>query len=157
MPGASVRMGVNGAGDARRLQRRLRAAGAGGLQRELARQLQQAGRPVVRDLRAAALALPAHGGKSTGLRRKIAAATRSAPRIGGVRFYIATGQLGGQAALPALIHAAAGWWHPVFGRPPSVHQDSPAEPWFTTTVMANEDRLRQAVEEAMRRIAAQIG
>lgn len=157
MAGASVRMGVNGAANARRLQQRLRAAGAGGLQRELARQLQAAGRPVLVELRAAALALPASGVKSTGLRRKIAAATRSAPRIGGVRFYVATGQLGDQAALPALIHAAAGWNHPVFGRPPIVHQDSPAVPWFTTTVMANEGRLRQGVEEAMRRIAAQLG
>lgn len=150
-------MGVNGAGDARRLQRRLREAGAGGLQRELTRQLQAAGRPVVAELRAAALALPATGSKSTGLRRKIAAATRSAPRIGGVRFYVATGQLGGQAALPGLIHAGAGWWHPVYGHQPYVHQDTPSEPWFTTTVMANEGRLRDAVEEAMNRIAAQIG
>lgn len=157
MPGASVRMGVNGAGDARRLQARLRAAGSGGLQRELSRQLQAAGRPVLTELKAAALALPNTRGKSTGLRRKIAAATRSAPRIGGVRFYVATGQLGGQAGLPAKIHAAAGWDHPVFGHPPIVHQTTPAEPWFTTTVMANEARLRRAVEAAMERIAAMIG
>lgn len=155
MPG--VGMGVRGQNDARALQRRLRAAGAGGLQRELARQLQQAGRPVLLELRAAALALPATGsGGSTGLRRKIAAATRSAPRIGGVRFYVATGMLGGQAVLPQKIHDAAGWWHPVFGRRPYVHQDTPAEPWFTTTVMANEDRLRAACEAAMEKIAAQI-
>ncbi len=154
MPG--VGMGVRGQNDARALQRRLRAAGAGGLQRELSRQLQAAGRPVLLELRAAALALPAFTGQSTGLRRKIAGATRSAPRIGGVRFYVATGMLGGQAALPEKIHNAAGWWHPVFGHRPYVHQDTPAEPWFTTTVMANEDRLRQACEDAMARIAAQI-
>lgn len=153
---AGVGMGVNGTQNARALSRRLRQAGAGGLQRELARQLQQAGRPVVMELRAAALALPSKGVGHTGLRRKIAAATRSAPRIGGVRFYVATAALGGQAPLPGLIHAAAGWYHPVFGRPPYVHQDSPAVPWFTTTVMANEDRLRQACEEAMERIAAMI-
>jgi hypothetical protein len=154
MPG--VGMGVRGMNDARGLQRRLRQAGAGGLQRELARQLQQAGRPVVLQLRAAALALPAKGPDSTGLRRKIAAATRSAPRIGGVRFYVATGMLGGQASLPQKIHDAAGWWHPVFGRSPYVYQDTPAVPWFTTTVMANEDQLRQACEAAMQRIAAMI-
>jgi hypothetical protein len=154
---ASVGMGVRGIQDARNLQRRLRAAAAGGLQRELARQLQAAGRPVLLELRAAALALPSKGVGSTGLRRKIAAATRSAPRIGGVRFYVATAALGGQAMLPQKIHDAAGWWHPVFGHRPYVYQDSPAFPWFTTTVEANEDRLRQACEEAMQRIANMIG
>lgn len=108
------------------------------------------------ELRAAALALPSKGVGSTGLRQKIAAATRSAPRIGGVRFYVATASLGGQSALPEKIHDAAGWWHRVFGHLPYVHQDTPAYPWFTTTVMANEGRLREACEEAMQRIAAQI-
>ena len=157
MPGATVQFGTGGAGEARRLARRFREAGAGGLQKELERQLLRQARPVLLELRQAALALPANGGKSTGLRKKIAAATRSAPRVGGVRFYVAAGQLGGQASLPQKIHDAAGWWHPVFGRPPFVHQDTPAVPWFTTTIEANEGRLRQAVEEAVRRIAAQLG
>lgn len=157
MPGATVRFGTGGQGEARRLARRFREAGAGGLQKELERQLLRSARPVLLELRQAALALPSKGVGSTGLRKKIAAATRSAPRVGGVRFYVATAQLGGQAMLPEKIHAAAGWWHPVFGRPPFVHQDSPAVPWFTTTIEANEGRLRQAVEDAVRRIAAQLG
>ncbi len=152
----SVGMGVQGTADARALQRRLRAAAAGGLQRELARALQRAGRPVLMELKRAALSLPATGPDSTGLRKKIAAATRSAPRIGGVRFYVASAALGGQAMLPQKIHDAAGWWHPVYGRRPNVFQDRPAVPWFTTTVMANEDRLRQAVEDAMQLIADMI-
>ncbi len=157
MPG--VGMGVRGAQDARALSRRIRAAVSGGnLQREMARQLQQAGRPVLVELKAAALAIPATGsGGSTGLRRKIAAATRSAPRATGVRFYVATGMLGGQAALPGLIHEANGWWHPVYGNLPYVHQDRPAIPWFTATIEANEDRLREAVEETLRRVIAMLG
>lgn len=153
MPG--VRMGVNGAADARALQRRLRAAAAGGLQRELERQLRSAGRPVVLALKAEIMAMPTFGSKSTGLRAKIAGATRQAPRIGGVRFYVATGALGSQGVLPEKIEAGAGWWHPVFGRPPYVHQNS--WPWFQRTVSAHEGDLRDAVEQAMQRVANMIG
>lgn len=153
MPG--VRMGVNGTQDARALQRRLRAAARGGLQRELERNLRAAGRPVVAALRAEILAMPTTGSKSTGLRAKIAAATRSAPRIGGVRFYVATGALGQQAVLPEKIEAGPGWWHPVFGRPPFVHQNS--WPWFERTVQAHADDMRDAVEDAMQRVANMIG
>lgn len=148
-------MGVNGVGDARALQRRLRAAAAGGLQRELQRQLRAAGRPVVAALRAEILAMPVKGTGSTGLRAKIASATRSAPRIGGVRFYVATGQLGDQWMLPEKIEAGPGWFHPVFGRPPYVHQNS--WPWFNRTVLAHEGDLRDACEEALQRVAAMIG
>jgi hypothetical protein len=144
-------MGVGGLQNARALQRRLRQAGAGGLQRELARQLQRAARPVLLDLRTTILAMPAHGPDSTGLRRRIAASTRSAPRIGGVRFYVASGMMGGQYQLPGLIEAGAGWYHPVFGHQPYVYQNS--WPWFERTVRGNEDVLRRAVEEAMQRIA----
>lgn len=151
MPG--VGMGVRGVQDARALQRRLRQAGAFGLQRELTRQLRQAGRPILLELRAAALALPAAGPDHTGLRRRIAAATQIAPRAGGVRFWVSDAAMGDQAGLPQKIHDGAGWWHPVYGRPPWVHQTTPASPWFVTTVNANEDRLREAVEEAMQIIA----
>lgn len=144
-------MGVRGIQNARALQRRLRLAGAGGLQRELSRRLQQAGRPVLLSLRAEILAMPAHGPDSTGLRRRIAAATRSAPRIGGVRFYVATGMMGDQYQLPPLIEAGAGWYHPVFGHRPYVYQNS--WPWFERTVRANEPVLQRAVEEAMQQIA----
>lgn len=153
MPG--VRMGVNGAQDARALQRRLRQAAAGGLQRELERSLRSAGRPIVAALRTEILSMPVKGPKSTGLRGKIAGATRSAARIGGVRFYVATGALGGQAVLPEKIEAGPGWWHPVFGHRPYVHQNS--WPWFQRTVAAHEGELRDAVEDAMNRVAAMIG
>jgi hypothetical protein len=152
MPG--VGMGVGGIPNARALQRRLRAAGAGGLQRELARQLQQAGRPVLLELRGEILAMPAHGPDSTGLRRKIAAATRSSPRVGGVRFYVSDAAMGGQYQLPSLIEAGAGWYHPVFGHQPYVYQNS--WPWFQRTISANEEVLRRAVEDAMETIAALI-
>lgn len=153
MPG--VRMGVNGTADARALQRRLRQAAAGGLQRELERQLRIAGRPVVAALRAEILSMPTKGTGHTGLRAKIAGATRSAARTGGVRFYVATGALGGQAVLPEKIEAGPGWWHPVFGHRPFVHQNS--WPWFQRTVTAHEGELRDAVEDAMQRVADQIG
>lgn len=62
--------------------------------------------------------------------------------------------MGDQRRLPGLIEAGAGWYHPVFGHQPYVYQNS--WPWFNRTIYANEDVLRDACEEAVRRIAAII-
>ncbi len=98
--------------------------------------------------------MPAKGPDTTGLRRRIAAATRSSPRIGGVRFYVSDAAMGDQYQLPALHEAGAGWYHPVYGHPPYVYQNS--WPWFRRTVLANANVLQEGVEQAMENIASLI-
>jgi hypothetical protein len=96
---------------------RLRAAGEGGLLRELNKALKSAATEVRLAEQTAATALPAHGAVHTGLRAQIAAATavrvtdsKSNP---GVRIYVQEGKVPGK--LGRDTNRARGWRHPVWG------------------------------------------
>jgi hypothetical protein len=96
---------------------RLRAAGEGGLLRELNKALKSAALEVKLAEQSAASALPAGGVVHTGLRAQIAAATairvidsKSSP---GVRIYVQEGKVRGH--LGRDTNMTRGWRHPVFG------------------------------------------
>lgn len=150
-----IAMRVNGERDARTLSRDLRRAANGELQRLLTRNVQAAARPVLLRVRAAALGI--YGGTySAGTRANTARVTRTRPRVGGVRFYVASSEMpAGREVMPGLYEGPGGWYHPTFGHPPYVAQN--AHPWFEKTIAANEPTLRAGVEKAMDEIADMIG
>jgi hypothetical protein len=94
-----------------RLERRLKEAGATGLNRELRAALRLAAEPIAEAVRAAALAIPASGDKSTGLRQGLADAVKITVKGGrtapGVRVSV-------RHSL-AKASQSSGWRHPVYG------------------------------------------
>lgn len=144
---------VRGTRDLRGLARRLAAAEGADLQRMSVQELQEAARPITRQLKAAIRAMPSH--HNTGLRRGIAAATRADPRSDGVRFRVESGKLGAKAVMPGLLEESGGWYHPTFGHAPYVFQSD--YPWFYSTIEANEPRLVEALDEVLDRFAEIIG
>lgn len=57
--------------------------------------------------------------------------------------------------MPGLLEDSGGWYHPTFGHAPYVFQSD--YPWFERTVMANEDRLVDSLDDALDKFAALIG
>lgn len=155
MAGLPVQIFVAGENDLSRLARDLRRAGQGELQKKLTSKVQAAARPVLLQVRAAALGI--YGGKyHAGTRAATARATRTRPRVGGVRFYVQSSAMPeGREPMPALYEGPGSWFHPTFGHAPYVSQD--AHPWFEKTIAANEPTFQRGVEEAMDEIADMLG
>lgn len=150
---ATVRIAtrVNGQRRLDVLAAKMHAIAAGGFQRKLDSKLRQRGRPIVAQLRRAALAIPSKQPKPV-LRPGIAAGTRVDPRVGGIRFSVTSRALPqNKAVVPALMEGPGGWFHPTFGHAPTVAQGS--HPWFVRTILANEPVLRNGIEEAIDEIA----
>lgn len=154
-----VSMSVRGERQFRRLARQMRAAGGGQLRESLNRNLRESSRPVLAQVRAAALAIPSQGVISRyphDTRAQTAAATETRPSTGGVRFYVNLGKMpADRRPMPGLWEDSGGWYHPYYGRPPYFFQAG--HPWFAETILRNEPTLREGVEEAMDEIADLLG
>jgi|GEM_PF-6535600 len=152
-----------------RLARRLRAAAAGGLEREAAKELQRAAVPVLASVRTAVLSasFPSASPDTTdivdpprsSLRAGLAAATRTTALHNGVRFGIngaavGRGPWGARLAALSDTETAPGWHHPVFGGSESVGQLG--RPWFFVTIRAGEPEFRAGVQRAMDVVARRI-
>lgn len=140
--------------------RRLKQAGRTDLKRELTRAIRRAVKPVIADLKEQALAIPAVGQRSTGLRARIAAAIRTEIRTGanrsGVRVKVDRSKMGDQASLPAAFDKDR-LRHPVFGnREEWVTQLTHSEGWFSRTSTRRAPAIRRAIEQAMADVARQI-
>lgn len=156
---AQVRIG--GHDDFGRLARRLRAAGARGLQRRLNSEVRRVGGPAVTAVRAAwgtvDVTSSAGGGDSSGLRARVAAATEIEVTGSGIRVRVRSAQVdpdfGRQLVygLDALHH----WFHPVFGREPYVSQRG--EEVFYSTLERFAPEWRAGIIRAMEDVARQIG
>jgi hypothetical protein len=109
------------ASDLPRLRQQLKKVGAApALNKRLTKGLRDGTKPAVARTRAAALALPAHGSKSTGLRRRLAASTGTQVRTGGrnptVSVRVSRKRMGTQAGLASTTNDGQ-WRHPVFSKP----------------------------------------
>ncbi len=157
-------MRVSGHEELGRLSRRLRAAADGGLRRDLDSGLTRATPAVLAATRRAVAGAsfpgePSRGlGGGSGLRARLAAATRSRPRADGVQLYVdgaAVGQQGHRLAMLTDTELAPRWRHPVHGnRHAWVTQRG--QPWFFTTIRAHEPRYAAAVQQAMDESARRI-
>lgn len=162
MPDLNIGMQVEGMFKLQHLHRRLREVGNKDLQRELTTQIRDAGRPVLEDVKRAALAIPAKTSRTSsrkrrGLRRQLAAATQLSIRKDGVRFWVSSARMDpDKISLPRNMDKPKGWRHPVFGdRQTWVHQTG--HPWFKSTIEHHAEDFRQACVDAIDRIAKELG
>lgn len=167
-----IRVRVKGHEQVGRLARRLRAAADGGLKQDLGQELQRAAPPVLRKVQAAVVRAsfpaespsPNHRPRSTGLRDRLAAASKTAPLAApvGVRFYV-----DGAVVIPADPrggHALARytdrelaprWRHQVFGDEETWFNQL-GDPWFAVSIRPQEPRFRRGVETAMDKTIGRI-
>jgi hypothetical protein len=163
---------VRGHRDLRRLAERLRAAADGQLERDAQTELVDAAPPVLAEVRAKVLgsSFPAAepgralGRRSTGLRARLADATRTEPLHApvGVRFTVVGAVVepddprgGHKLAKYTDTELAPRWRHQVFGDPDAWFNQL-GDPWFFSTIRPAEPRFRAAVERAMSRTARRI-
>jgi len=105
--------------------------------------LEKAARPTLEELRRAALELPAHKGKHTGLRARIAAGVGVTTQSKGVR--ITTSMPPGQEELPrGEDNGLRGWRHPVFGNR-DVWVQQRGGSWFKNTIADDRPRFEKSL------------
>lgn len=167
----------------RDLSKRLRTAGARGkgLRANLRKQIVEAGKPAVEEVKQAVLAIPitSHGGggaqrrsynvgrattarakksasrRNTQLRSTIASATRMQITAKGIRIVVNSSKLPeDQRSLPRHLDSAKGWRHPTFAHSPWVRQKG--KPYFGETIKKHAPDIRRAVVKAMDETIAQI-
>lgn len=142
---------VNGANQLAALTRRLKAAGEGGLKRDLLRGLREGTKPMVEAARSSALEhLPKQGGLNQEVASsKIAVRTRTSGGNPGVRVV-------GLSKHNIAAMDRGRLRHPTFGHEPWVSQHIKPG-WWTDALMGEAPKVRQALlavmDETTRRIA----
>lgn len=146
----AVDVRVRGTEQLARLSQRLKQAGNGALKRELLRELRNAVKPAIPDVRASARSrLPKAGGLADLIAdSKMAVRTRLTGASAGVRL---------QATSPYAIGAInrGRLRHPVYGTKTLVVQKVDAG-WWDDPLKKRHPRLVVAVRQAMREVAQQI-
>ncbi len=136
--------------DLPRLVKQLRAAGSEpAVRRKLTKGLRDGTKPALSATRAAALALPAHGQKHTGLRKKMAAATGTQVRTSGksptVSVRTSRSRMGAQASLARATNDGS-WRHPVFGNKNKYVTQFSRKGWFDNANRYTAPYVRRAVQ-----------
>lgn len=141
------------------LGKRLREAGRTDLRRELTKGLRAAARPVAKEMKRQALALPAPG---KAIRSRVAKSVKIRVRTGGRDVFVRvvstdTPLRPGPEAKPMAVHLDRGRWkHPVHGhRDRWVTQTVPPG-WFSRPAAGGAPAARREAAEAIRRVREQI-
>lgn len=146
------------------LAQRLRSADRE-LKRDLRQRIREAGDPALRAVRAAAMGIrmssPGGGAiasGSTGLRGRIAGATKLGILASGVRFTVNERQVDPRYG-ETLVAGSEGttWRHPIFGRRKGRWVEQTGSPWFYPTLQAEGPAFRRAVEKAVQDTLDKIG
>lgn len=165
MPGVRVRVGSTA--ELKKLARRLRSAGSGGLARDLTSGIRGASRPVLSRTKSAVRSAGFTGSRggtvepntSTRLRARLSAATSVAPHGIGVRFAVdgfrVDPRYGHRLAKLTDTELAPRWRHPVFGNE-SRWTTQLGRPWFFVNIRAGGPQFRAGVEQAMAKTARKI-
>lgn len=161
MARATITVSATGGRELRGLARRLRTAD---LDRHIRGELTDAGRPVVPLLRAAVLAVDVQstrGGRarpdrSTGLRRRVAAATDMSTVRDGITFQVHSRRVDPRyPQLVGFLNATPRVWpHPVFATGDRSDWEWAVqfgEPWFFVTVRRRRPQFRRAVRRGIRK------
>lgn len=143
---------VRGSQDLAALARALKEAGRNDLRKELLANIRNAGKPVLDDAKATALAeLPSRGGL--------------ADLVAGSKFAVRSSLSGKSARVTlqainskALVRTtdAGSVRHPVWGNRGTWVTQSVKSGWFSDTAAESAPRFRDAISEAMARVAAQV-
>lgn len=129
-----------------KLTRRLEdSASKKAIRDELMAALKESTKPIVGDVKTAALALPSKGRHHTGLRRRIARAVGAQIGTTGVKVQISRRVMGNQASLPKRIDEGK-WRHPVFGNSDVWVTQQGQRAWFENAVKRHTRGVQQAVK-----------
>lgn len=167
-----IRIRVRGYDRVGRLADRFRAAGDGQLQQDLTSEMQAAAPPVLAKVQAAVRQAsfpaeepsPNHRIRSTGLRNRLAEATKTEPLASppGVRFYVdgsavnsADSRAGHKLAKYTDVELSRRWRHQVFGDPEAWFNQL-GEPWFAQTIRPTEPQFRRGALTAMDKTARRL-
>lgn len=167
MPSAAVWIKADGAQKYRAVARRLREAGRRDLQRKLTRAIRREGGPALQAVRAAWLTVDVsstRGGtarpdRDTGLRQRVARATRIQVLQSGIRITVAGRRV--DPNYPSLVFYLNGfprgrsWRHPVFGDRNN-WQTQRGQEVFHPTLRRFEPAWRAGIIRAMEEIVAEI-
>lgn len=152
---------VEGQEQYKALARRLKQAGRGDLQRKMTKSIRREGQPALRAVKAAWLRVDvsssAGGGTaSTGLRRRVSAATRISILGSGIRIRVEPKQVDPAygKSLTFGLDGLGRWRHPVYGRDIWVQQYG--EEVFFKTLEPFEARFRAGIQDAMAETAREI-
>lgn len=178
MVSANIIISNEGARDLRQLGERIKAAGRDDLRKKMRRNIRDAGKPVVADLRSAVMRVKVTrssdpyqrraqeagvtsrrstsrwGTRSTGLRARTARAIGVSQTRKGIRIKVSAARFGDYGVtLPRYLDTEASprwkkWRHPVFGNP-EVWVEQRGQPWFFTTFSQHRERFVQAVSDAV--------
>lgn len=162
-----IRMKVDSTRELKQVARRLARAADGRVGVDARRRLVRSARPVVAQVKTAALAVEvesSQGGtarpdSSTNLRARVAAAIDSAATPGGVTLFVAGYKIGVNGSRLAQYLDSEDlprWRHPVFGRRTSAWETQTGQPFFYITIRAAEPRFAAAVESAVDKLAEEI-
>lgn len=162
MPVGSVLMKVSRQEQYRALTRRLRDQGRGDLQRKLTRRIRTVGTPAVAATRAAWKTVdvtPPEGAgrKSTGLRARVAAATRVSILQSGISIRVEPKQVDTRygRSLSYGLDGLGRWRHPVYGNQ-NVWTQQYGQEVFFKTLERFETAWQAGIEQAMEDTARQI-
>jgi hypothetical protein len=170
-----ISMAIEGADRYRELAKKLRGPAKKKLRADLRTQINEAGKPVLDEVRERVRTLPinsGHGGgnaqrrsfnvskarteraiknaakRPAGLRETIAKATKLQITAKGVRFVVASSALpADQVSLPRHLDSVKGWRHPTFAHKPWV--DQKGQPWFASTISKRAPQFRRAALNAI--------
>lgn len=145
----------------RALQVRLRKADPE-LKRNLRKQIRKSGDPALKTVRRATRGIKmtsqpsAGGGDSSGLRRRLSAATRLKVLVSAISFVVVEDRVDpSHGATLTAGSEGTSWRHPVFGNR-NVWVRQTGSPWFYPTLRAQTPAFRRAVEQAMRDTIAML-
>jgi hypothetical protein len=106
-------------------------------------------RPYVQRAKANARAIPVHGIKHTGLRRRVAAGVRIKPRTlrsPGVTIETSMADVS-EAIIPRGMDSRAGWRHPVYGNTDNWVRQTTGGSWFRAPLADSKDEMQRAIRD----------
>ena len=148
-----MQMGMTGAADLKAVAKRIRtAANPKQVRKDLTKGLKEGAKPAAVLVKSAALALPAKGPKSTGLRKKMARVTNVQVRTGGnsagVRVRLSRARMGDQAGMARVTNKGR-WRHPVYGDTKVWVTQTSRRGWFDDANRRAAPQVRRAVKQVI--------
>ena len=107
------------------------------------------------DVRAAALELPAHGRRHTGLRARLAASVEVDTHDNGITFVSKMATSGLESVAKGEDNGIKGWRHPVFGDR-SNWVTEPGGAWFSSVIQRHGPDMSDKLQDVIQNVADQI-
>lgn len=155
----SVELRIEGAQSLADAAKRLKAAGDKEMLKRLRKAVKDAAKPMVVDAQNAALAIPARGTGTTGLRQRIARSigvqVKTGARSAAVRVRVSKAKMGDQFKLPRLLNSGS-FRHPVFGSSTFVEQNQGSRGWFFDVGKRNKANVQREIVRAIEDVIRQV-